>query len=112
MPLLVASASLASAVTPTTVPLAAFSATLLAAALLSLTAPTSNSSTSVTLMVKFCGGGEPAAAVANTPSGMARGVPPPVAPTPGAHPGRRIEADAPASIVREAVGDAAVGRVG
>ena len=48
MALVVASASLAEAVIPTSVPTAAFSATLLAAASVSLIAPTSNSSTSVT----------------------------------------------------------------
>ena len=43
-------------VMPTAVPLAAFSFTALAAALVSLTAPTSNSFTSVTLMVNVCVG--------------------------------------------------------
>ena len=45
--LVVASASVALQVIPTTVPLEAFSLTTLAAAFVSLTAPTSNSSTSV-----------------------------------------------------------------
>ena len=49
--LVVASASLAAAVMPTAVPIAAFSWTALAAALESVTAPTSNSSTSPMVMV-------------------------------------------------------------
>ena len=40
------------AVMPTAVPMVAFSATVLAAALVSLTAPTSNSSTSLMVIVK------------------------------------------------------------
>ncbi len=51
--LVVPSASLAEAVMPTREPLAEFSARLLAAGLLSLTGVTSNSSTSVRLIVKF-----------------------------------------------------------
>ena len=51
---------------PTVVPLPAFSATLLAAALASDTGLTSNSSTSVRLMVKFCVDVEPSAEVACT----------------------------------------------
>ena len=49
--LLVASASLASAVTPTTVSMAAFSSTTLAATSLSVGVVTSNSSTSLMLIV-------------------------------------------------------------
>ena len=49
--LLVASASLAAAVTPTAAPTAAFSSTALAARSASLTGPTSNSSMSFTLTV-------------------------------------------------------------
>ena len=49
--LVVASASLAAAVMPTVVPLTAFSLTALAAAFESVTAPTSNSSTSPMVMV-------------------------------------------------------------
>ena len=64
--LVVASASLAEAVIPTSVPIAAFSATLLAAALVSLIAPTSNSSTSVRLIVKPCVLKLPSAEVART----------------------------------------------
>ena len=45
--LVVASASVAEAVMPTVVPIVAFSSTALAVALVSLTAPTSNSSTSL-----------------------------------------------------------------
>ena len=52
----VASASLARPVMPTAVPTAAFSATVLAAALVSVTAPMSNSSTSLTLIVNTCVG--------------------------------------------------------
>ena len=52
MVLVVASASLAAAVMPTAVPLAAFSSTVLAAPLESLTAPTLNSSTSPRAIVK------------------------------------------------------------
>ena len=66
MVLVVASASLAEAVIPTSVPTAAFSATLLAAALASLIAPTSNSSTSVRLTVKACVLKLPSAEVART----------------------------------------------
>ncbi len=51
--LVVPSASLAEAVMPTRLPLAEFSARLLAAGLLSVTGVTSNSSTSVRLIVKF-----------------------------------------------------------
>ncbi len=54
MALVVASASLAAAVIPTTVPLAAFSLTALAVASPSVTVPTSNSSTSLTAIVKVC----------------------------------------------------------
>ena len=50
--LVVASASLAEAVTPTSVPLAAFSFTALAEPLLSVGAVTSNSSTSPMVIVK------------------------------------------------------------
>ena len=50
--LLVASASLADAVIPTTVPTAAFSLTLLLVALVSVTVPTSNSSTSLIAIEK------------------------------------------------------------
>jgi hypothetical protein len=66
MLLLLASASEAKAVTPTTVPLAAFSATPFAAALVSLTAPTSNSSTSPTAMLKTWVLKLPSALVART----------------------------------------------
>ena len=66
MVLVVASASLAAAVIPTAVPLAAFSSTALAVPLASLTAPTLNSSTSLMLMVKFCSLVEPSAEVART----------------------------------------------
>ena len=50
---MVASASDALAVIPTNVPLAEFSAMLFAVALVSVTDPTSNSSTSVKLIVKL-----------------------------------------------------------
>ena len=53
MPLFVASASAAEAVTPASAPAAAFSASVLTTPLLSLTAPTSNSSTSLTAIVKL-----------------------------------------------------------
>ena len=52
--LFVASASEAEAVMPTAVPLAEFSANELAVALVSVTDPTSNSSTSVRLIVNTC----------------------------------------------------------
>ena len=61
-----ASASVAKAVMPTTVPLAAFSATVLAAALVSVGVLTANSSTSVTVMVKVWVLNEPSATVAWT----------------------------------------------
>ncbi len=54
MVLFVASASVAEAVTPTTVPAGEFSATSLAAPLTSVTGPTSNSSTSSTATLRFC----------------------------------------------------------
>ncbi len=61
-----ASASVASAVTPTVVPTVAFSLTASAAALLSVTAPMSNSSTSVTFTVNACVLKLPSALVART----------------------------------------------
>ena len=62
----VASASLAKAVMPTVVPLAAFSLTALAAALVSIGAVTSNSSTSLRAMVKTVLAVEPSVLVART----------------------------------------------
>ena len=66
MVLLVPSASEADAVMPTAVPLAEFSASELAEALVSVTDPTSNSSTSVRLMVKICVEKLPSLEVART----------------------------------------------
>ena len=51
---MVASASLAEAVIPTVVPFTAFSLTALAVASESVTAPTSNSSTSLIAIVNVC----------------------------------------------------------
>ena len=62
--LVVASASVANAVIPTTVPIAAFSSTALAAASLSTGVDTSNSSTSLSAMVKLWLAVEPSAEVA------------------------------------------------
>ena len=64
--LVVASASAAKACTPTTVPLAAFSATELEVALESVTAPTSNSSRSLMPIAKTVSAVEPSAEVALT----------------------------------------------
>ena len=64
--LVVASASLALAVMPTSVPTAAFSATVLALALLSVGALTSNSSTSLTLITKLPIALDPSTEVART----------------------------------------------
>ena len=64
--MVVASPSVALAVMPTTVFTAAFSATLLTLALLSVGVVTSNSSTSLTLTVKDCWAVEPSAEVALT----------------------------------------------
>ena len=66
MALVVASASLAAAVTPTTAPTVAFSLTLLLVALVSLTEPTSNSSTSLIAMEKTWSVCEPSLEVALT----------------------------------------------
>ncbi|MNY56386.1 hypothetical protein D3C86_1924600 [compost metagenome] len=52
--MVVASASLAKAVMPTRVPMAMFSSMALAAALVSVGVVTSNSSTSLMVMVKVC----------------------------------------------------------
>ena len=62
----VPSASVARPVKPTVVPLAEFSRTVFAAALLSLTAETADSLTSVRLMVKDCVEDEASAEVART----------------------------------------------
>ncbi|MNS51026.1 hypothetical protein D3C72_836900 [compost metagenome] len=64
--LVVASASLAKAVMPTREPMAMFSSTALAAALVSVGVVTSNSSTSLMAMVKVCAWLEPSALVAVT----------------------------------------------
>ena len=64
--LLVASASVAWAVTPTVVPFAAFSLTESAVTSISAIAPTSSSSASTTLIVKVCVENEPSVLVART----------------------------------------------
>ena len=64
--LVVASASLPAAVIPTTVPTVAFSSTLLLVALVSVTDPTLNSSTSLTAMEKTWSVCDPSLEVART----------------------------------------------
>ena len=66
MALVVASASLAAAVTPTKVPTVAFSLTLLLVAFVSVTDPTLNSSTSLIAMEKTWSVCEPSLDVART----------------------------------------------
>ena len=99
---MVASASEANAVTPTTVPIAAFSSTALAAASLSTGVDTSNSSTSLSAMVKLWLWVEPSAEVASTVIDRLaqrlaverrRG---------GHHAGRPIDREQPAGIVVQA----------
>ena len=66
MVLLPASASVATAVIPTVVPAAAFSATVLVPELASVTEPMSNSSTSPIAIVKVCVATEPSEEAACT----------------------------------------------
>ena len=96
---------------PTSVPTAAFSATLSAAASMSLIAPTSNSSTSLTAMVKACVLKLPSAEVARTTMPCAgRGFP--VQRAGHRHlSADRVDREAPAGIVVQAVGDGVGGGI-
>ena len=102
MALVVASASLAEAVMPTSVPTAAFSATLSAAASVSLIAPTSNSSTSVRAIVNAWVLKLPSAEVARTTMPWLAAALAVQRAGHGHHPGARVDREPSAGVVVQA----------
>ena len=112
MALVVASASIATAVMPTSVPGAAFSATLSAAALASVMGPTPNSLTSATAIVKPWVEKLPSAEVARTTMPCEVAVSASRRSGYRHHSGHAVDGEEAAGAVVQAVGDGVGARVG